>query len=388
MSTRPLDELNRDPYKAYEITRDKHIDLEVYFSTTSLEAAVAAGQSVLQAIGNALDRLAADGKLSASDHYAAAELSAYRNDPEVLAQLASCGQQSGDAGFNIFDWLITPAYADATSCLISAGGKTYTITPSGALSCLELFLKVTQVATSQASAATAAATMALASVFLLASAGPAGAAVDEKTTLRDGTIMHLTGQEGELKRNVLIALPNGQNVSLVLNINESGNYDLVAGQVLGGPMPSSLLADIAKQLSHSGNTIVYNQTPGKGHNGGPPLDDDGPSNGNSPDPNDNKPLAPPIIPGMQIDYDTISTAKPGQATSPRNLAEQVLWNQVIDNPANGSKLTGLNNDPRFPVSNGWQKMEVTHTRPDGTKISILYQYNSTTGKAYDMKFTN
>lgn len=138
-------------------------------------------------------------------------------------------------------------------------------------------------------------------------------------------------------------------------------------------MPASMLADIARQLSHGGISIVYNERPGKGHNGGPPIDDDVPSNGHSPDPNDNKPLVPPIIPGMQIDYDTISTAKPGQATSPRNLAEHVLWNEVIDNPANGSKLIGLNNDLRFPPSNGWQKMEVIHTRPDGTKSMKIVQ---------------
>jgi len=89
----------------------------------------------------------------------------------------------------------------------------------------------------------------------------------------------------------------------------------------------------------------------------------------------------------RIDYDKISTAKPGQATQPRNLDEQVLWNEVIRNPASGQKLD-LNKDLRFPATSGWQKMEATHTRPDGTKISIHYQYNSITKKAYDMKLTN
>ncbi|WP_261334009.1 hemagglutinin repeat-containing protein [Rhizobium leguminosarum] len=387
-STRPLDELNRDPDKAYEITKDKHVDLDVYLSTNSLEAAIRAGQTVAEAIGNALGRLAADGKLSASDHSSAAALSAYRNDPKVLAQLASCGQQSGDAGFSIFDWLITPAYANAASCLISAGGQTYTITPAGALDCLGLFLTETRLAALQASAAAAATTTALASLFLLVSAGPAGAAIDQKTTLNDGTIVHLTGQQDQFKRNVLVTLPNGQNVSLVLSVTASGGYELVAGQVLGGAMPVSMLAEMAKQLSRGGISVVYNEKPGIGHNGGPPLDDDSDSNGNSPDPNGNKPLLPPPVPGMQIDYDTISTAKPGQATTPRNLAEQVLWNQVTNDPVSGSKLIGLNNDPRFSASNGWQKMEATHTRPDGTKISIHYQYNSVTGRAYDMKLTN
>jgi filamentous hemagglutinin len=93
---------------------------------------------------------------------------------------------------------------------------------------------------------------------------------------------------------------------------------------------------------------------------------------------------PPRVVGMDIDYNTISTAKPGQVTAPRNLQEQVLWNQVLNDPAAGQKLD-LNSDPRFPTSNGWQKMQVTHRLPDGQSISIHYQYNSISGKAYDMK---
>ncbi|OSN03566.1 hemolysin [Lonsdalea iberica] len=32
-------------------------------------------------------------------------------------------------------------------------------------------------------------------------------------------------------------------------------------------------------------------------------------------------------------------------------------------------------------------MEVSHKLPDGSSISIHYQYNANTGKAYDMKIT-
>ncbi len=82
---------------------------------------------------------------------------------------------------------------------------------------------------------------------------------------------------------------------------------------------------------------------------------------------------PPQVPGMNVDYDKVSTAKPGQATAPRNLQEQVLWNQTLRDPASGRKLE-LNNDPRFPTSNGWQKMETKHKTPSGQNISIHYQY--------------
>ncbi|MCA6222770.1 hypothetical protein [Photorhabdus antumapuensis] len=86
--------------------------------------------------------------------------------------------------------------------------------------------------------------------------------------------------------------------------------------------------------------------------------------------------------------ETISTAKPGQQfTTPRDLNEQILWNQVKTNPSKGQTLPRMNNAPRFPESAGFQKMQVNHQLPDGSNITIHYQYNSITGKAYDMKIT-
>ncbi|MEI9484269.1 VENN motif pre-toxin domain-containing protein [Enterobacter cancerogenus] len=82
----------------------------------------------------------------------------------------------------------------------------------------------------------------------------------------------------------------------------------------------------------------------------------------------------------------ISTAKPGkQFTAPRDLNEQTFWKEIESNPAQGVKLPGMNNDPRFPTSAGFQKMEATHYLPDGSSMSLHYQYNVNTGKAYDMK---
>lgn len=84
--------------------------------------------------------------------------------------------------------------------------------------------------------------------------------------------------------------------------------------------------------------------------------------------------------------ESISTAKPGkQVTVPRDLNEQVFWKQVQDKPTSGRVLEGMNNDPHFPESAGFKKMEAVHYLPDGKTISIHYQYNTNTGKAYDMK---
>ncbi len=81
----------------------------------------------------------------------------------------------------------------------------------------------------------------------------------------------------------------------------------------------------------------------------------------------------------------LSTAKPYQSTFPRDLNEQALWNRVLDNPAAGRGLQGLSGDQRFAQSAGFIKMEASHKLPDGSSISVHYQYNSITGKAYDMK---
>uniref|UniRef100_UPI001925E173 VENN motif pre-toxin domain-containing protein n=1 Tax=Cedecea sulfonylureivorans TaxID=3051154 RepID=UPI001925E173 len=82
----------------------------------------------------------------------------------------------------------------------------------------------------------------------------------------------------------------------------------------------------------------------------------------------------------------ISTAKPGkQSAIPRDLNEQIVWKQVQENPAKGEILPGMNNDPRFPASAGFQKMQVVQKNAKGESITIHYQYNSTTGKAYDIK---
>ena len=88
--------------------------------------------------------------------------------------------------------------------------------------------------------------------------------------------------------------------------------------------------------------------------------------------------------------ENISTAKPGkQATVPRDLNEQLFWNEVKINPSAVKKFSDhgkdLNTDLRFPKSAGFEKMYSIHKLSNGDIIEIHYQYNSYTGKAYDMK---
>ncbi|MDY0924200.1 hypothetical protein SOM40_20510 [Leclercia sp. CFBP8987] len=86
--------------------------------------------------------------------------------------------------------------------------------------------------------------------------------------------------------------------------------------------------------------------------------------------------------------ETITTAKGIQNPFPRDLNEKIVWNQVRSNPASaGEPLKGMNKDLRFPTSAGFQKMEAKQKLSDGSTITVHYQYNSYTGKAYDMKIT-
>jgi RHS repeat-associated protein len=80
-----------------------------------------------------------------------------------------------------------------------------------------------------------------------------------------------------------------------------------------------------------------------------------------------------------------STANPAKGTSlPRNLREQLAAQQAAANPAAGEKVPLTMTDPRWPASDGWQKMQMI-INPGGDPINVHYVYNPTTGAADDFK---
>lgn len=110
-STLPVKELNRDPDKAYEITKDKHVGLEVYLSTNSLNA-IGSGLKEMVAPGGFIDKYLLGRELTAE------EQAQVKAGVEALANGGSfvgCGQKQG---FNLFNWIVTPAYAYETNCTI------------------------------------------------------------------------------------------------------------------------------------------------------------------------------------------------------------------------------------------------------------------------------
>jgi filamentous hemagglutinin len=83
-----------------------------------------------------------------------------------------------------------------------------------------------------------------------------------------------------------------------------------------------------------------------------------------------------------------TTAKGIQNPFPRDLNEKIIWNQIRANPSSaGVPLKGMNKDPRFPKYAGFQKMEAKKKLSNDSTITVHYQYNSMTNKAYDMKIT-
>ncbi|WP_107675999.1 hemagglutinin repeat-containing protein [Agrobacterium sp. LAD9] len=124
-TTAPLSELNRDPGRAEEITRDRHVEIDAYLSTDSLRAAAKGVEVAGKALGEAFEALGV--KLAASGDLTPAELQTARKVAKALdagtldiAALATC---SGRQGFNLLDLIFTPAYAASGCVLYDTNGK-------------------------------------------------------------------------------------------------------------------------------------------------------------------------------------------------------------------------------------------------------------------------
>ena len=131
-ATAPLADLNRDPAKVYEITKDKHVEIEFYLSETSVRQAIEAGKAISDIIGGLLDRI--------SEPALASAIRDKEIDPkEALQQLLSgaCPEQRGDA-FDIWQWIMPSAYA-AGCQLKTLSGKSITIYDRG--TCIDALVK-------------------------------------------------------------------------------------------------------------------------------------------------------------------------------------------------------------------------------------------------------
>lgn len=74
-------------------------------------------------------------------------------------------------------------------------------------------------------------------------------------------------------------------------------------------------------------------------------------------------------------------------TTPNSLNEQMAMRQVQSDPLSGSTRLPIEmSDSRWPLSEGWVKMQSIVPNNDGSKTIIHYLYNVITGAFDDFKF--
>lgn len=335
-------------------------------------------------MGDALDRMVRDGKLSPAGSESIKQLMPYMDDPNVLRQLENC-RNHGSASPGLFDWLVTPARAAAACGIDTTGGRIW-VDPAYEKDCLNAARQLGRYLAGAVGAA--ARSGALAAIAVVLTPTPTGGKIDQRQSFADGSQLHITGYGDEVSRKVTLTNADGSVFTInIMATGESGQFEVTDISTGGASLPPSAASKLVGSINKAagGRMLVLNQnrhtsdnagqgsnasgSAGIGHNGGPPIEPEGPNN----------PKQMPLPPGIdQIvkDAEKISTTKPGQVTKPRNTTESILWNSVIKNPTGaGRRLDGMNNDPRFPTSAGFQKMEAKTKLSNGEKITIHYQYN-------------
>ena len=128
-ATRPVDQINTDPNKQNVVTKDKHIEIEAYVSVQSVTA-IGAGLRDALAPGGFFDRYILGRQLTLEE---ASEVKAGLTALGNGGSFAGCSQKQG---FNLIDFIFTPAYADGSDCAIKrADGSLIHISISTYQSC-------------------------------------------------------------------------------------------------------------------------------------------------------------------------------------------------------------------------------------------------------------
>lgn len=262
--TEDLAALNRDPDKAYEITKDKHVEIEYYLSDTSVKAALEAGQTLAETFGNALDRMVKDGKRTPEQAALSKEMFPFLDDPNVRAALAQCAQQHGAVDFSIFSWIVPSAHAQ-TGCAIPINGQIKYFSPTQAGTCLSDYDQLTGVVRGMISA-TGVTIAALAGAFLLASTTAAGGDINKQFKADDGTSVVLKAKHGDIQgATILVTYPDGTTASLDIEYyGEGGAVRLTSGTIGTLPLTPSQLKDMGYVLTNAGLPNVVMSSNGNG----------------------------------------------------------------------------------------------------------------------------
>ncbi|WP_210268695.1 beta strand repeat-containing protein [Rhizobium rhizogenes] len=356
-TTRPVDQINSDPAQQSVITKDKHILLEPYVSVQSAIAVVAAGKTIAEAIGDAFDKLEAAKQITPEENQIVKKVIKYKDDPKMMAGLQTCGEH-GEIRHSIFDWLITPAYADAPSCKVKTpDGDTLDLTPTLAT----LILNQIADRTKQVLAVTSFVT---GMGYELLKGGLSA----QTQRLDDGTTLTWTSYSFGTTVSTDVPLPGGGSISLSLTLREEsdGSFTLIGGQIGSTPMSAADLGDWANMMSRDGKKlVVYNQQSGSGSGDGTTTGGSVATTG-SPDPDDDGN-------GGNQDDDETSVYRGGDKLTVRNIDVKVDKTTGLVQPGRG---VSVNTDP-----SGLEKFGGAHKIDLGSipdELELIQRGNSAT----------
>ncbi|KAB0571054.1 hypothetical protein [Brucella pituitosa] len=293
--TEDLAALNRDPDKAYEITKDKHVEIEYYLSDTSVKAAFEVGAEVTQVLGQVLDRMLANGDLSPQERADARKLEPYMNDPKVIAGLRDCTGHAW-SNFSPFSWIVPSAHANAATCTaVASDGAVITVLKSAALNCLDILKEAGKTAATVSANTALRAALGTAGFYFYMTNEAGGAKVGETFTAVDGSTVNVTGRGDSYSRTVTITTAAGSTIVLNLQPGANGQLVLENGTINGQSMNNGMLQDAAATLQSGGITNVVLSQGNSGNStskGGATSGSSGAAAG-APDPDDNDPFKRP-----------------------------------------------------------------------------------------------
>ncbi|MFS8057226.1 hypothetical protein QD357_31175, partial [Rhizobium sp. BR 317] len=268
-------QINTDPTQLNVVTKDKHIDLEPYVSVQSVTAALNAGKTIAEVLGDMIDKLVEAGKLSPQDAEAAKKLEQYANDPNVQKQKAECAQRPS-----------------GTVCNIVVTETTYSSSESGNA----ITIPITSDTAGWLIKGAVGPILAGATAGLLAYAWNTNSGeqfIDKTISVGDGLQARISGNKDNGFLTLDIVLPDQSVSSITLGVTGTyGQFNVESAFGPDGqPLPAATLSDFISLVNKAGNgmQVVYNQKSGSGSGtsatggsgataGTPDPDDDG-SNG-------------------------------------------------------------------------------------------------------------
>ncbi|QND50314.1 hypothetical protein HB780_22570 [Rhizobium lusitanum] len=248
-ATRPVGEINSDPALQSVITKDKHIDLEPYVSVQSVTAALDAGKTIAQVLGDVIDKLAAAGKISPQDAEAAKKLEQYAADSNVQKQKSECASKPS-----------------GTVCSITTTETVYGFDEAGNAGTITITSDAAKAIVGAGNTIALGAIAGLIGYFYDTNSGPQD--FRKTVSIGDGATATLSGNPDSSRVMLDVRYPDGTLTTITLGKTTTAQGQLVIESGFdanGNDISPSALAGFAGQLNAaglSGVQIVYNNASG------------------------------------------------------------------------------------------------------------------------------